>query len=32
VQFYESCGYVPADGFTIGEWRGQILVRELGAH
>ena len=32
VQFYESCGYVPADGFTVGQWPGQTLVRELGAH
>ena len=30
VAFYESCGFTPTERFTVGEWVGQVLVRDLG--
>ncbi|WP_431279520.1 GNAT family N-acetyltransferase [Leifsonia poae] len=29
VRFYESCGYVRAGEFSVGEWPGQVLERRL---
>lgn len=29
VTFYESCGYRRTETFSVGEWPGQLLVREL---
>jgi len=29
VEFYESCGYVRTETFTVGEWPGQLLEKRL---
>jgi GNAT superfamily N-acetyltransferase len=31
VRFYESCGFVATDGFTVGDWPGRVLERRLRA-
>lgn len=29
VRYYESCGFVRTEPFSVGEWPGQILVKSL---
>jgi hypothetical protein len=31
VRFYESCGFVATDAFTVGDWPGRVLERRLRA-